>query len=601
MRLLSGILILLVSLATYGQDGWMTPNRGQWDNRILYDLELDHGNFFIEKDGFTVSLSNLREIYGHDHDEKDNGHNDELINYQSIKMTFINSGFNSKPQEMDSSEFYKNYILDNDPSKWKSWVYSYRKVEMSDLYVGIDLLCSTQDRYFEYSFRVRPNADYQTIKMKIEGSSGLSIDETGNLIMHTRFGQISHSAPVSWYELDGNKIKVNSSFKLEGDLVSFEVEKIPEGATLIIDPSLTFSTFTGSIVDNWGFTAAPDPNGNLFGGGIVFGTGYPLTTGAYDVTFNGGTGTYPFDIGITKFNATGNALIYSTYIGGSGNETPSSIVSSTTGELFLYGVTSSTNFPMAGTPYDNTHNGGPNETENNLNFNGADIYVARLNATGTALIASTYIGGSNSDGLNTNVLQYNYGDQFRGEIILDASNNVYVASTTFSGNFPVSGGMQSGIAGMQDAVVFKMPPTLSSLTWSTFFGGTGYESGNALEISSTGDIYFTGGTTSTNLPITFGNDLTANGGLSDGYLVRLNGTTGGFMSGTYLGQNEYDQAYFVQLDIDDKVYVLGQTQSSWAISPGVYGNPNSGQFIQKFSFFFTYPPPNWYCSKFSFY
>lgn len=583
MRLLSGILILLVSLATYGQDGWMTPNRGQWDNRILYDLELDHGNFFIEKDGFTVSLSNLREIYGHDHDEKDNGHNDELINYQSIKMTFINSGFNSKPQEMDSSEFYKNYILDNDPSKWKSWVYSYRKVEMSDLYVGIDLLCSTQDRYFEYSFRVRPNADYQTIKMKIEGSSGLSIDETGNLIMHTRFGQISHSAPVSWYELDGNKIKVNSSFKLEGDLVSFEVEKIPEGATLIIDPSLTFSTFTGSIVDNWGFTAAPDPNGNLFGGGIVFGTGYPLTTGAYDVTFNGGTGTYPFDIGITKFNATGNALIYSTYIGGSGNETPSSIVSSTTGELFLYGVTSSTNFPMAGTPYDNTHNGGPNETENNLNFNGADIYVARLNATGTALIASTYIGGSNSDGLNTNVLQYNYGDQFRGEIILDASNNVYVASTTFSGNFPVSGGMQSGIAGMQDAVVFKMPPTLSSLTWSIFFGGTGYESGNALEISSTGDIYFTGGTTSTNLPITFGNDLTANGGLSDGYLVRLNGTTGGFMSGTYLGQNEYDQAYFVQLDIDDKVYVLGQTQSSWAISPGVYGNPNSGQFIQKFS------------------
>lgn len=582
---------MLLTFGASAQDVWMIPNKGQWDDRILYNVNLINGHMLVEKNGFTYSFSNIRELYGrsHDHDEHvghDHGKLDqnELIKAHAIQSTFLESEWKGLKIEQDSSDFYSNYFLGNDPSKWKSSVYSYSHVTMQEFYSGIDLMLDGKSGQIEYSFRILPGVDPSVIRKEFKGAEDLWIDENGILHVKHRFGEVLESAPIAWVEKNGKKKQVACRFRLVKNVLSFD---FPEGydqeSTLFIDPSLTFSTFTGSTVDNWGFTAAPDAVGNLFAGGIVFGTGYPLSAGAYDVTFNGGTGSFPLDIGITKFNASGTSLIYSTYIGGSGNETPNSIVSAPNGELFIYGVTSSANFPMAGTPYDPTFNGGPNETENNLNFNGSDIYIARLNPTGTALLASTFIGGTGTDGLNVNTLQYNYGDQFRGEIILDAAMNVYVASTTSSINFPISGGMQGTISGLQDAVVFKMPPSLSSLTWSTFFGGTGFETGNSIQLASNGNVYFTGGTTSTNLPVTAGNDLTFNGGLSDGYVVRLNGTNGTFLAGTYMGFNEYDQAYFVQLDPDDKVYVFGQSQSAWPITPGLYGNPNSGQFIQKYS------------------
>ncbi len=581
------LLGFLVSLSLQAQDVWIQPNKGQWDDRIVYNVELTNGNFFVEHNGFTVSLSDVRSVIGHAHDDHSNhdhaSDGNEMIKGQVIRTEFLGSTWKGESLKRDSSEFYTNYILGNDPQKWHSWVYSYSYVELQNYYSGIDLMLDGNSDQLRYSFRIAPLTDPSVIRREFRGSNGMFIDEEGRLHILHRFGEIIESAPLAWTEKDGKKSFVESAFQLEGDVVSFFLGEYDQSALLIIDPSLTFSTFTGSIVDNWGFTAAPDANGNLYAGGIVFGTGYPLTTGAYDVSFNGGTGSFPIDIGITKFNATGNSLIYSTYLGGSGNETPNSIIGAPNGDLFIYGVTSSTNFPMAGTPYDPTFNGGPSVTENSLSFNGTDIFIARLNPTGTGLIASTYVGGNGTDGLNIENLQYNYGDQFRGEIVLDGNMNVYVASTTYSANFPIVAGMQGGISGLQDAVAFKMPPTLNTLTWSTFFGGTGLETGNAVQLSTTGDVYITGGTTSTNLPITVGEDLTYNGGMSDGYVVRLNGTNGSFLSGTYMGYNEYDQAYFVQLDIDNKVYIFGQSQSAWPITPGLYGNPNSGQFIRKYS------------------
>ena len=583
------VLFLLFAGSSLAQQVWLVPNKGQWDEPILYNVELNTGNMFIERSGFTYSFSNIRQLVGHNHEEgehdvESNDEEEKIIQAHVIRIAFLGSNWKGEKIENDSSTFYSNYLLGNDQSKWKSSVHSYSSIDMKQLYPGIDLILDGNDAQLKYSFRIASQVDPSQIQMKISGSNGISIDENGNLHVVHRFGEIIETKPKVWTEKDGKRKEVQCEFRIVDSIVTFHFPKSYDtDAILIIDPSLTFSTFTGSTVDNWGFTAAPDPDGNLFAGGIVFGTGYPLTTGAYDLSFNLGTGTFPIDVGITKFNATGNALMYSTYIGGSGNETPQSIISAPNGDLFIYGVTSSFNFPMAGTPYDNSLNGGPNISENSLNFVGPDIYVARLNATGTSLIASTFIGGTDVDGLNRNGLRYNYGDQFRGEIVLDAAMNVYVASTTYSGNFPVVGGMQGGIAGTQDAVVFKMPPTLSSLTWSTYFGGTGNETGNAIQLASNGDVYFTGGTSSTNLPITVGNDLSYNGGLSDGYLTRLNGNTGAFLSGTYMGFGEYDQSYFVQLDVDDKVYVFGQSQSSWPITTGLYGNPNSGQFIQKYN------------------
>jgi hypothetical protein len=289
-----------------------------------------------------------------------------------------------------------------------------------------------------------------------------------------------------------------------------------------------------------------------------------------------------FDAAITKFNSTGSELIYSTYLGGSGNEAPHSLVSDENANLYVMGVTGSSNYPIVAGCYDVSFNGGPAIAENELGYNGADLFVSRFNASGSVLIGSTFVGGAGTDGINSDALNYNYGDPFRGEIIVN-KGFVYVSSTTRSSDFPIKGAAQGSLNGIQDAVIFRMNSALTSLSWSTYFGGSGLETGNSIQLASNGSVFVAGGTTSSSLPFFSGEDLTFNGGISDGYVVKIQGETSVLMAGTYMGMSEYDQAYFVQLDPNDNVYVYGQTESSWPISPGLYGNPNSGQFIRKYN------------------
>ena len=504
LKKLNFLFVLLLTLDVCGQDVWMTPNRGQWDDRIQYSVNLNQGKIYLESDQLTFYLT---DVMSHNHSEHHNESEEKKTGnaYHVIKQHFLQANSAVIKQEKNPSSHYSNYILGTDSSKWKSNIYSFQDVSYLDFYPNIDLFYSTHSGQLSYNFAVQPEGNTNQIRFTLIGANSIKLNEKGELIVTHRFGKIIESKPVAWtIDESGKKENVSCSFELVGDTIGFN---FPEGydasKQLIIDPSLTFSTFTGSTADNWGFTATPDINGNLFGGGIVFGTGYPLSTGAFDVSYNSGTGTFPMDVGITKYNATGSSIIFSTYLGGSGNETPHSIVCAPNGELFIYGVTSSVNFPMAGTPYDNSHNGGPNELENSLEFNGADIYVARLSPNGTSLLSSTFVGGSNTDGLNTNSLHYNYGDQFRGEIILDNNLNVYISSTTASSNFPVVSASQTALSGSQDAVIFRLNSTLSSLVWSTYFGGSGLETGNSVTVSSNGFVYAAGGTSSFSLPFSF--------------------------------------------------------------------------------------------------
>ena len=568
----------------FAQSVWMHPNRGQWDQRINYSIDLELGKLLIENGGFTCYLTDYLQHARHAEQDHHETNQESSYKYHVLRQSFLGANQQSNKIEKGSSLFYSNYILGNDSSHWKSNIHAVSEVTFEDFYPGIDMVYDSKDHQLRYNFVVSPGATVEDIRFQIDGADKISLTKKGELVIFNRFGKLMESMPICWsVNNEGKRKNVKCSFSLSNNIVSFVVEPYDNSETLFIDPSLTFSTFTGSTADNWGFTATPDANGNLFGGGIVFSTGYPLTTGAYDVSFNSGSGVFPMDIGITKYSANGNNLLYSTYLGGSGNETPHSIVCSPNGELFIYGITSSTNFPMAGTPFDNSYNGGPYEIENSLEFNGADIYVARLNANGTSLLSSTYVGGSNTDGLNTSILDYNYGDQFRGEITLDENNNVYISSTTASSNFPTLNAAQAGLNGFQDAVIFKLNQNLSTMAWSTYFGGTGDETGNSITVGNSGSLYVAGGTTSFTLPISAGQDLSFNGGSSDGYALRLNTASGAIQSGTYMGSNEYDQTYFVQTDLSGSVYVYGQTESSWSISPGCYGVPNSGQFIRKYT------------------
>ncbi|MFM7644390.1 MAG: T9SS type B sorting domain-containing protein [Sphingomonadales bacterium] len=583
MNLLRIIVLLACFQSALAQGLWLYPNKGQWDERILFNLPLSTGRLYVEESGLTYFLTNAT-LHDHTEDAHSASTHDTHTTYHAIKHHFIHAqktAYNAQ----DSSQHYHNYFLGSDQSKWKSNIRGTSEINALDYFENGSVKYLIDGQQFAFHLQLNPNADIHQFDFHIEGADSIFIDSKGFLHLTHSFGEITYSAPKAWNLIGSDKkVEVPIHFIIDNQTISFEVDPTYNpNFELYIDPSLTFSTFTGSPVDNWGFTATPDFNGNLFGGGIVFGSGYPSTTGAYDATYNSGTGTFPMDVGITKFNATGTALLYSTYLGGSGNETPHSIVCAPNGELYVYGVTSSTNFPMAGSSYDNSFNGGPYQLQNSLEFNGSDIYIARFNPNGTALLSSTYVGGSSTDGLNAASLFYNYGDQFRGEIVLDANQNVYVSSTTTSTNFPTANGFQTLLNGPQDAVVFKMNPGLSQLMWSSYFGGSGTESGNSITIGSNGSVYVAGGTTSSSLAITGGHDLTFNGGSADGYALRINAASGAMQSGTYMGQSEYDQTYFIRTDIDNAVYVYGQSESAWAITPGCYGNANSGQFLRKYA------------------
>jgi len=592
------LIIFFCVFATFfsrAQSVWLHPNVGQWDKEIIYSVDIASGHLYVDKQGFTYVLHDAM-AHKHDGEEHEEEEHDGKIHAQVIKSHFLNSSWQGQKTETSSSDFYRNYFIGNDESRWKSNVKSCAQTALNDFYPGIDFLLDGTSSQLKYSFKVKPGIDASQIKWKVEGANRIYIEEN-QVHIETDLGEIVEDQPIAWTLKDGKKKFVDIEYRLTAEGLTFHFPNgYDETAELTIDPYLVFASFSGSTMDNWGMTATPDLQGNLYAGGIVFDQGgaYPVTTGAFDVTFNGGTaytytspqGTYSmtgFDIALSKFNSSGSALIYSTYLGGTGNEAPHSLVTDDNSNLFVMGVTGSGNYPIVNGCFDVSFNGGPSVSENELGYPaGADIFVTHFNVGGTALVGSTFVGGTGTDGVNIGILNYNYGDSFRGEIIVN-NGFVYVSSTTQSSNFPTLAPSQGALSGVQDAVIFKMNSALTTMSWSTYFGGTGLETGNSLQLATNGNVYVAGGTNSPSLPVVSGNDLSYNGGNSDGYLLKLQGSSATFLNGTYLGLNEYDQAYFVQLDLNNEVYVYGQTESAYTISAGVYSNPNSGQFIRKYT------------------
>lgn len=592
--LLLTCLFSVFSLFSQESQVWLHPNKGQWDQEILYKVDAAQGSILLDQKGFTYFL-NSASNHQH-HDKEDVAAEQEAIKIQVVKVHFEGSTWDLSKTEGALSSHYRNYFQGKDPTKWKSNVHSIASSRYHDFYPGIDMEVAGGDKKLKYSFFVQPGIDPSIIRSKISGSKSIFLED-GNLHIVTEFGDIIEEKPIAWTIKDRKKQKVKVEFKLKNnELVYHFPDGYDETAELVIDPNIVFSTFTGSTMDNWGMSATPDNQGNLYAGGIVFSGGgtYPTTPGVFDASFNNGqpyTVVMPngasfsmngFDVAISKFNATGTSLLFSTYLGGNDNESIHSMVTDDNDNLYVFGVTGSTNFPMTPGCFDPTHNGGPFIGTNELGFNGADIYITRFNAAGSALVGSTFIGGNDTDGINGGSLFYNYGDPFRGEIIVK-NGFVYLASSTNSANFPTISASQGSISGTQDAVAIKINDLLTTVSWSTYFGGTGFESGNGIQLSSANDVYLTGGTTTSNLGFSLGHDLSYNGGVSDGYIVRLNNATSAQLSGTYIGTSDYDQSFFVQLDTDDDVYVYGQTEGSIPVSAGCYGVANSGQFIAKYS------------------
>ncbi|MFZ1825469.1 MAG: PKD domain-containing protein [Chitinophagales bacterium] len=565
-----------------------TENKNQWQSQILFRADVPMGYMYLEKTGFTFDLANPEDM-ANVYYLKDNAikidPEDVIVSKHAYKIIFQNAN-NPEVTSEGKSNDYSNYFIGNDKSKWSSKVFAYNKVKYGGLYDGIDAVIYPSEYYVKYDFIIAPGANANQIQLQYEGVNNLRI-ENGNLVYDISFTQQIETKPVAWQIIEGEKIYIPCNYQITNNIVSFI---FPEGYnseyTLTIDPELIFGSYTSSTTDNWGYTATYDLEGNLYGGGIAIGTGYPTTVGAYDITFAGGPGFYGCDAGITKFSSDGSSLLWSTYLGGTGNDLPHSLIVNSIGELLIYGSTGSSNFPSTTGAFDEDYNGGSAVTVTTvLEFTGVDIFIAKLSADGSSLNASTFIGGSNNDGFNVaTATYYNYGDHARGEVIVDADDNVYIASSTNSDDFPVTAGsFDDDYGGTQDAIVLKMNSDLSSIIWATYLGGTSADGGYSLKLQSDGNIVVTGGTASSNFPVTDGAWDETFGGIVDAFVAILNPTGSSLIASTFAGTSQYDQSYFIETDIDDHIYITGQTRGDWEVSDDVYFNSGGSQFITKLS------------------
>lgn len=581
-------------------------NKGQWDKKIKYKTEFTGGGIFFEQNKITFALSNTAQkakALDHTGKHKRDAVEDFAVDMHAYQLQFEGANLQSTIQADDALPEYFNYFIGNDKSKWASKVPGYRKLIYREIYRDIDAEFYSEGIGMKYDLYVKPFADAAQIKIKYDGIPEINLSKNGDLIFKTSIGDIIEQKPYAYQTINGEKKEVPCAFNLNksDNSVSFQLKEYDERYTLIIDPTLIFSTYSGSTSDNFGYTATYDKFGNGFAAGTVFGVGYPVTLGAYQVSYVGGPGVggpnFPnSDIGISKFSTDGTSRLYATYLGGFGSDLPHSLVVNDLDELYILATTSSANFPSTALAFDTIFNGGPNP---GVFFgiaahyiNGSDIAIAKLSSDGSQLLAATFLGGTANDGLNYNgaygvlgTTRHNYADEVRGEIDIDKEGNIIIASCTRSADFPrTTNVFQTSFGGNLDATITKFKPALDSIIWSSTFGGSGDDAAYSVAFDDINNFYLAGGTVSADFPMPGTGRQKTFGGGTDGFVYYISADGNAVLSSTFQGFADYDQVYFVETDRNQNVLVFGQAENSQSnfIFNAAYNRPNAGQFITKF-------------------
>lgn len=536
-----------------------------------------------------------------------------------IRLQLVGSNPTAQVKGLKQLPGKSNYLTGKDASKWHTDIAHYAKVQYQAVYPGIDLVYYGNQGQLEYDFVVAPGANPQNIKFRVAGASRLEIDQQGNLLLHTQKGVIRQHRPIIYQQINGQKKAVAGSYVLVGQEVGFKVGAYNHTQPLVIDPVLSYSTYLGGsgIEDSTGIaldyqgnvyvkgetnstdfpiknaldstlsrddafitklnpsasgaasliystylggsneedssglnTIAVDYRGNAYITGLTFSTDFPTTENAFSRQLSGFGDAY-----VTKLNATGNRLLYSTYLAGStvnGLDRTSAIAVDLQGNIYVAGTTTSTDFPTTESAFDRTF-GAP-----------SDGFVTKINPAKSgkaSLVYSTYLGGTiesifGSD-INDNALS----------IAVDFRENVYVTGRTNSTDFPIKNGFATSLNGSEDGFVTKINTRAfgaASLVYSSYLGGSMEDGGNAIAIDLQGNAYLTGSTRSTDFPIKNAFDNTFNG-YYDTFVAKINPAKSGNASlvySTYLGGSSTDDAYGIAVDLQGNAYVVGETQSS---------------------------------------
>jgi hypothetical protein len=466
-----------------------------------------------------------------------------------VRMKF--AGANPEPQ-LEGAEALpgkSNYLIGNDPSKWRQNVASYEKVRYRSVYPGIDLIYYGNQRQLEYDFVVAAGADPNVIKLDFDGVKQIRVDDQGDLVLNTGDAEVRQNKPVTYQEVDGCRQEIASQYALaENGEVSFKIGQYDRSLPLVIDPVLRYSTFLGSSADDLPEDIDVDAAGNAYVTGFTesldFPTKDPIQVGRSGVS----------DAFVIKLNPEGSDLVFSTFLGGSNSETGTGIVVDEGGNVCVIGRTESTDFPTVN-PLQPASAGG------------ADVFVAKLKGDGSALIFSTYLGGSD--------------DEFGRALKVDGSGDIYITGYTASTNFPTVNAFQparaAGIpnpcipfgfftcippvySGFEDVFVAKLKGDGSALVFSTYLGGRKQDDGQSLAIDNNGDIYVTGLTASIEFPTAYPLQPAYAGG-TDAFVAKFD-TNGALVYSTYFGGSSGDGGETIGVDGGGNVYLLVDTYSS---------------------------------------
>lgn len=613
MPLKSYILSILMLLAVFLGYGQKTdhdpgiykfiPNEGQWPEGVNYKANTSAGIIWLEEKGILYEFqdfSNLEEIH--------HGHGEGVpaeMKIDLLYMQFLGANENvSTNVKYPTSEYY-SYFKGNEESKWASGLRGYSHITYEELYPGTDLLILEKDQDLKYEFHLDPGADPSNIHLEYKGQKKIKLNKDGSLVLKTALGELVEQKPYAYQVKNGRLIEIPCAFVLDDNQVSYELGDYDESLKLVIDPVLIFATYAGSVTDNFGMTATYAYDGKAYSAGITFGSDYPTPGPAWNTVAtipeintlaNQAVQYGVTDVFVSKYSADGTQMLWTCILGGGtnldGTETVHSLICDTLNNIYLYGATSSLDFPLQN-EFQSSHGGGiggANFTGNGTYFlgNGTDIWVSKLSSDGMILMGSTYVGGNGNDGLNNNVAQnndsltFNYGDQFRGEIMLDSMNNVLIASCTNSTDFPTSNSFQLAPIGGQDGVVFKLSADFSTMLWSTYYGGTNNDACYSVKIDSSYNVIIAGGTSSNDIPSTLGAlTQTYQGGEADGFVAKITPDGSTLIRSSYIGTTTYDQTFFIEVDRWDNIYLYGQSDGNMPVVNAPYSNANSGQFIMK--------------------
>jgi hypothetical protein len=575
-----------------------TENQGQADTRIAFYIQSPGHSLYFTQDGHTLRLSQGK---------------GEDARAHTIKVELLGAAA-ERIEGLERAPGIVSYFK-GPKDQWRTAIPTHTKIGYVQPWPGIDLAYDGPDGRLESIYTVAPHADPAQIRLRYSGQDSLRLDAHGNLVYTTSLGEITETAPVLYQVIEGRRILVAGRYiLLDKSTVGFHVAQYDPAHALVIDPTLAYAGYIGGSNFDKGYGIAVDSAGSAYVTGYtesLEGT-FPVKVGP-DLTHNGGGP----DAFVAKVNAAGTALVYAGYIGGSAGDYGFAIAVDSAGNAYVTGTTLSTEatFPVTVGP-DLTHNGyydafvakvnpagtalvycgyigGSNEeagygiavdTSGNAYVTGytysdqatfpvavgpsliysgeGDVFVAKVNAAGTALVYAGYIGGSASDKATG--------------IAVDSARNAYVTGSTQSteASFPVTVGPDlTHNGGGNDAFVAKVNAAGTALVYAGYIGGIGDDQANGIAVDSAGNAYVTGYTESTEatFPVTVGPDLTHNGGRYDAFVAKVNAAGTALVYAGYIGGDGFDQAYGIAVDSAGNAYVAGGTTSTEATFPVLDG------------------------------